>query len=162
MTQGATVMPVPIALYPEASPMTAFQNYFASELMGLTPVQMAQAAAENKSVLDFAAGGFTSLRSRVPTSQVSKVAGSLDAIRQLEMNLASSASMTGSCMPPAFAGGPLSPAGITSCGTCGSSPVDTTTYPGWKQMKEIITTMFKCHLQPVHHFTFRYGHSNIP
>jgi len=160
MTQGATVVPVPIALYPEASPMTAFQNYFASGLMGLTPAQMAQAAAENKSVLDFAAGGFTSLQSHVPKSQVSKVAGSLAAIRQLEMNLAASGSAA-SCAPPMFAGGPLSPGSITSCGTCGSSPVDTTAYPVWKQMKEIITTMFKCDLTRVITFTFGYGNSNI-
>ena len=83
MTQGPTVVPVPIALYPEASPMTAFQNYFGSGLMGMTPAQMAQAAAENKSVLDFAAKGLTGLQAHVPKSQTSKVATGLDAIRQL-------------------------------------------------------------------------------
>src|SRR5260221_4162078 len=99
LTQGATVVPVPIALYPEASPLTAFQNYFASGMIGMTPAQIAQAVAENKSVLDFAASGLTGLQARIPKSEVSKVSGSLDAIRQLEMNLASSASMMGSCTP---------------------------------------------------------------
>src|SRR6266404_3135085 len=129
MTQGGTVVPVPIALYPEASPMVAFQNYFASGLMGVTPAQIAQAAAENKSVLDFAASGLSGLQSRIPRSEISKVTGSLDAIRQLEMNLAASASMSGSCSLPTFAGGPLA--------AMPTSKVDSTTYPVWKQMKEI-------------------------
>ena len=161
MTQGPTVVPVPVALYPEASPMTAFQNYFGSAMVGMTPAQMAQTVAEKKSVLDFAASGFTSLQSRIPQSEVSRVAGSLDAIRQLELNLAASASTAGSCMPPMFAGGLLSPAGGVSCGVCGSSPVDTTTYPVWKQMKEIIKTMFLCDITRVISFTFGYGNSDI-
>jgi hypothetical protein len=152
MTQGATVVPVPIALYPEASPLTAFQNYFASGLMGMTATQIAQAAAENKSVLDFAAGGLTNLQSRVPKSQVSKVAGSLDAIRQLEMNLTASGSAAALCAPPTFAGGPLSP---------NSSLVDSQTYPVWQQQKEIIKTMFQCDLTRVITFTFGYGDSGI-
>jgi hypothetical protein len=152
MTQGATVVPVPIALYPEASPMTAFQNYFGSGLMGMTPAQIAQAAAENKSVLDFAAKGLTGLQARIPKSQMSKVATGLDAIRQLEMNLTSSASMAGSCAPPMFAGAPLS----TS-----TSQVDSQTYPVWKQQKEIIKTMFQCDLTRVITFTFGYGNSSI-
>lgn len=161
MTQGATVVPAPIALYPEASPLTAFQNYFGSGLVGMSQAQIAQILAEKKSVLDFAASGLTGLQTRIPKSEISKVSGSLDAIRQLEMNLASSASMAGSCMPPMFAGGPLSPGGVTSCGDCGSSPVDTTTYPVWKQMKEIIKTMFVCDLTRVMSFTFGYGNSSI-
>ena len=36
--------------------MTAFQNYFATGLVGMTPAQIAQAAAENKSVLDSVEG----------------------------------------------------------------------------------------------------------
>ena len=152
MTQGPTVVPVPIALYPEASPMTAFQNYFGSGLMGMTPAQIAQAAAENKSVLDYAAKGLTGLQARIPKSQMSKVATGLDAIRQLEMNLTSSASMAGSCAPPMFAGAPLS----TS-----TSQVDSQTYPVWKQQKEIIKTMFQCDLTRVITFTFGYGNSSI-
>jgi hypothetical protein len=161
MTQGGTVVPVPVALYPEASPSNAFQDYFASGLVGMTQAQIAQAAAEQKSVLDFALSGFSGLQSRIPKSQVSKVSGSLDAIRQLETSLAASASMTSSCTPPMFAGGPLSPGGATSCGDCGSSPVDTTTYPVWKQMKEIVKTMFLCDLTRVITFTFGYGNSSI-
>jgi Protein of unknown function (DUF1552) len=152
MTQGATVVPVPIALYPEASPMTAFQNYFASGLMGLNPAQVARAAAENKSVLDFAATGLTGLQSRIPKSEISRVAGSLDAIRQLEMSLATSAAMAASCTPPMFAGGPMSTT---------TSKVDSQTYPVWKQMKEIIKTMFMCDLTRVITFTFGYGNSSI-
>jgi len=152
MTQGATVVPVPIALYPEASPLTAFQNYFASGLMGMTPAQIAQVVAENKSVLDFAASGLTGLQARIPKSEVSKVSGSLDAIRQLEKNLASSASMMGSCAPPMFAGGPMSP---------DPSKVDSQTYPDWKQQKEIIKTMFMCDVTRVISFTFGYGNSGI-
>ncbi|HEX3696070.1 MAG TPA: DUF1552 domain-containing protein [Polyangia bacterium] len=152
MTQGATVVPVPVALYPEASPMTAFQNYFASGLIGMTPAQSAQAAAENKSVLDFAASGLSGLQSRIPKSEISKVVGSLDAIRQLEMNLAASASMAAACVPPMFAGGPMSPI---------PSMVDSQTYPVWKQMKEIIKTMFLCDLTRVVSFTFGYGNSSI-
>ena len=108
MTQGPTVVPVPVALYPEASPMTAFQNYFGSAMTGMTPAQMAQTIAEKKSVLDFAASGLTNLQSRIPKSEVSRVAGSLDAIRQLEMRL--TAAPTTTCKPPEFPGGPLSPA----------------------------------------------------
>jgi len=61
----------------------------------MTPAQIAQVAAENKSVLDFAAKGLTGLQSRIPKSQMSKVATGLDAIRQLEMNLTASAGMAG-------------------------------------------------------------------
>ncbi len=153
MTQGGTVVPVPIALYPEASPMVAFQNYFASGLMGVTPAQIAQAAAENKSVLDFAASGLSGLQSRIPRSEISKVTGSLDAIRQLEMNLAASASMAGSCSLPMFPGGPLA--------AMPTSKVDSTTYPVWKQMKEIIKTMFLCDVTRVITTTFGYGNSSI-
>jgi hypothetical protein len=152
VTQGGTVVPVPIALYPEASPMTAFQNYFASGLMNMTSAQIAQAAAQNKSVLDFAASGLTDLQSRIPKSEISKVTGGLDAIRQLEMSLAASASMAASCSPPMFAGGPMSPT---------PSMLDSQTYPVWKQMKDIIKTMFLCDLTRVISFTFGYGNSSI-
>jgi hypothetical protein len=153
MTQGGTVVPVPIALYPEASPMTAFKNYFASGLMGMTPAQLAQAAAENKSVLDFAATGLSGLQSRVPRSEMSRVTGSLDAIRQLEMSIAASSTGASSCMPPAFANGPIA--------ATDPNKVDSLTYPVWLQQKEIIKTMFMCDLTRVITFTFGYGNSAI-
>jgi hypothetical protein len=152
MTQGATVVPVPVALYPEASPLTAFQNYFASGMIGMTPAQIAQAVAEKKSVLDFAASGLTGLKARIPKSEVSKISGSLDAIRQLEMNLTAPGSMPGACTSPMFAGGPMSP---------DPSKVDSQTYPVWKQQKEIIKTMFMCDVTRVMSFTFGYGNSSI-
>jgi len=78
--------------------------------------------------------------------------GSLDAIRQLEMNLAASAAMAGSCSLPMFTGGLMSPT---------PGKVDSQTYPVWKQMKKIIKTMFLCDVTRVITFTFGYGNSSI-
>jgi len=71
----------PTPLWPEPSPAAAFQNYFAAGVMNMTPAQVARAAAENKSVLDFASGGLTSLQTQVPRSQLPKVQAHLDARR---------------------------------------------------------------------------------
>ena len=161
-SNGALSLP----LWPEASPSAAYKNYFASGLLNLTPAQIARAAAQDKSVLDYVQGGLSSLQSSVPKSQLSKVQTHLDAIRQLETNLAAS-STAGACMPPTLPGGPLSPGpGMFS----GSSPqggvtnvgqLDFQTYPMWEQHKEIIKTMFMCDLTRVVSFTFAYGNSAI-
>ena len=45
---------LPRALWPEVSPAAAFKNYFGSGAMGMTPSDALRAAAQNKSVLDFA------------------------------------------------------------------------------------------------------------
>ncbi len=153
-------------LWPEPSPAAAFQNYFAAGVMNMTPAQVARAAAENKSVLDFAAGGLTSLQTQVPRSQLPKVQAHLDAIRQLETNLAAS-STAPACMPPTFPGGPLSPSpGMFSApspqgGYMNVGALDSQTYTMWEQHKEIIKTMFVCDLTRVISFTFAYGNSGI-
>lgn len=153
-------------LWPEPSPAAAFQNYFASGVMNMTPAQIARAAAQNKSVLDFASGGLTSLQTQVPRSQLPKVQAHLDAIRQLEMNLTAS-STAPACTPPSFPGGPLSPSpGMFSApspqgGYTNVGALDSQTYPMWEQHKEIIKTMFMCDLTRVISFTFAYGNSGI-
>jgi hypothetical protein len=138
-------------MWPESSPSNAFMNYFASGLMSMDPAQIARMTAQNKSVLDFALGGLSSLQSQVPSSQLPKIQAHLDAVRQLEKNLATTP--TGpACMPPTFAGGPLSP---------DPHRLDAQTYTMWQQHKEIIKTMFMCDLTRVVSFTFGYGNSSI-
>jgi hypothetical protein len=157
---------LPAPLWPESSPANAFNNYFGSALMNLTPAQVARAATQQKSVLDFAMSSYSALQSQVPPSQLSKVNAHLDAIRQLETNVAASAS-AGKCTPPNFPGGPFSPSppmfsgadgqgGVTSVGK-----LDFETYPIWEQQKEIIKTLFMCDLTRVISFTFAYGNSGI-
>jgi hypothetical protein len=153
-------------LWPEPSPAAAFKNYFGGALMNMTPAQMARTASENKSVLDFALGGLSSLQSQVPQSQLPKVQAHLDAIRQLETSVAASASAM-ACTPPSFPGGPLSPSAPMFSGSDpqgGYSSVgmlDTQTYPMWEQHKEIIKTLFMCDMTRVISFTFAYGNSGI-
>jgi Protein of unknown function (DUF1552) len=155
----------PRPLWPEPSPAIAFKNYFGAGLMNLTPAQMMRAAAQNKSVLDFALGGATSLQSVVPKSQLPKVQAQLDAIRQLETSVAATA--TGTCTAPSFAGGPFQPSAPMFSGGSGQGGVtnvgklDQETYPMWEQHKEIIKTLFMCDLTRVISFTFGYGNSGI-
>jgi len=156
----------PTPLWPESSPAAAFMNYFASGVMNMSAAQMAQAAAQNKSVLDFALGGLSNLQTRVPASQLPKVQTHIAAIRQLEMSLA--ALGTGPvCRPPSFPGGPLSPTPPMFSGGSGQGGVQNVgslnqqTYPMWEQHKEIIKTMFMCDLTRVISFTFGYGNSQI-
>jgi hypothetical protein len=146
--QGATQ---PTPMWPESSPSNAFMDYFASGLMSMDPAQIARMQAQNKSVLDFAQGGLTSLQTQVPRSQLPKVQAHLDAIRQLEQSLAMTP-MGPACMPPTFAGGLLSP---------DPTQLDAQTYTMWEQHKEIIKTMFLCDLTRVVTFTFGYGNSSI-
>ncbi len=156
----------PHPLWPEASPAVAFKNYFASGLMNLTPEQIARAAAQNKSVLDFALGGLTGLQGRVPQSQLPKVQAHLDAIRQLEASLAATAAGP-ACTPPSFPGGPFAPSpamfsgGSSQGGVTNVGKLDSETYPMWKQHKEIIKTLFQCDLTRVLSFSFGYGNSGI-
>jgi hypothetical protein len=156
----------PTPLWAQSSPAIAFMNYFGSALTNMTPTQVAQAVAQKKSVLDFAAGGLSSLQSQVPPSQLPKVQAHLDAIRQLETSLAASAAAP-ACTPPSFPGGPLSPApGMFSApspqgGYANVGMLDTQTYPMWLQHKEIIKTLFLCDLTRVVSFSFAYGNSGI-
>jgi Protein of unknown function (DUF1552) len=158
---------LPRPLWPEPSPANAFKNYFAAGVMNLTPAQIQRAAAQNKSVLDFAMGGLSSLQAQVPKSQLPKVQAHLDAIRQLETNLATQAASGMSCTPPSFPGGPISPAvGMFSQpspqgGYMNVGQLDVQTYPLWEQHKEIIKTMFLCDLTRVVSFSFAYGNSGI-
>lgn len=164
--KGPAGSTLPRALYPEPSPATAFKNYFASGLMNLTPEQIARAAAQNKSVLDFAAGGLTSLQNQVPRSELPKVQAHLDAIRQLEQSLEATANGP-ACSAPVFAGGPMSPSppmfsgGSSQGGVTNVGKLDNETYPMWVQHKEIIKTLFQCDLTRVLSFTFGYGNSGI-
>jgi uncharacterized protein DUF1552 len=156
----------PTPLWAQSSPAIAFMNYFGSALTNMTPTQVAQAVAQKRSVLDFAAGGLSSLQSQVPPSQLPKVQAHLDAIRQLETSLAASAAAP-ACTPPSFPGGPLSPApGMFSApspqgGYTNVGMLDTQTYPMWLQHKEIIKTLFLCDLTRVVSFSFAYGNSGI-
>jgi hypothetical protein len=156
----------PTPLWAQSSPAIAFMNYFGSALTNMTPTQVAQAVAQKRSVLDFAAGGLSSLQSQVPPSQLPKVQAHLDAIRQLETSLAASAAAP-DCTPPSFPGGPLSPApGMFSApspqgGYTNVGMLDTQTYPMWLQHKEIIKTLFLCDLTRVVSFSFAYGNSGI-
>jgi hypothetical protein len=156
----------PVPLWPEPSPAAAFKNYFGSSLMSLTPDQMARAAAQQKSVLDFAMGSYSALQSQMPKSQLPKLNAHLDAIRQLETMVAATAS-AGSCTPPTFPGGPFQPSPPMFSGVDGQGGVnsvgklDFETYPMWEQHKEIIKTLFLCDLTRVISFTFAYGNSGI-
>ncbi len=162
--KGTGALPTP--LWPEPSPAVAFKNYFASGVMNLTPEQITRAAAQNKSVLDFALGGLQGLQTQTPKSQLPKVQAHLDAIRQLEANLAAS-SMGPACTPPSFPGGPFQPSpgkfsgGSSQGGVTDVGALDQETYPMWQQHKDIIKTLFQCDLTRVISFTFGYGNSGI-
>ena len=142
---------LPTPLWPEVSPSAAFMNYFGSGLMNMDPAQIARIAARKKSVLDFDLAGLSSLQTQVPKSQLPKVQAHLDAIRQLEVNLAASSTAT-ACVPPALAGGPLTPI---------AAQRDSQHYALWEQHKEIIKTLFQCDVTRVISFTFGYGNSSI-
>ena len=157
---------LPVPLWPEPSPANALKNYFASNAMSLSEEQIARAAAQNKSVLDFALGGLSSLQNQVPKSQLPKVQAHLDAIRQLETNLmAGQGAMA--CAPPTFPNGPFQPSspmfsgGSAQGGVTNVGKLDSEHYPMWAQHKEIIKTMFLCDLTRVVSFTFGYGNSGI-
>ncbi len=158
---------LPRPLWPEPSPANAFKNYFAAGAMNMTPAQIQRAAAQSKSVLDFAMGGLTSLQAQAPKSQLPKLQAHLDAIRQLETNLAAQAAGGMTCAPPSFPGGPITPAvGMFSQpspqgGYMNVGQLDVQTYPMWEQHKEIIKTMFLCDLTRVVSFSFAYGNSGI-
>jgi len=164
--KGAAGSTLPRALYPEPSPAVAFKNYFASGLMNLSPEQIARAAAQNKSVLDFAVGGLSALQNQVPKSQLPKVQAHLDAIRQLEMSLAAQANAP-ACAAPVFPNGPMSPSppmfsgGSSQGGVTNVGKLDSETFPMWQQHKDIIKTLFQCDLTRVLSFTFGYGNSGI-
>jgi len=157
---------LPNPLWPEPSPAAAIKNYFAADAMNMSQAQIARAAAQNKSVLDFALGGLSNLQNQVPKSQLPKVQAHLDAIRQLETNIAASVGAM-ACSPPTFPGGPLSPSpamfsgGSAQGGVTNVGALDQQTYTMWMQHKEIIKTMFLCDLTRVASFTFGYGNSGI-
>jgi hypothetical protein len=156
----------PRPLWPQASPAAAFQNYFNAATMGMSTAESQRIAAQNKSVLDFALGGFTGLQARLPRSEMSRVQTHLDAIRQLETSLAATASGK-RCEPPALAGGPFQPSPPMFSGSSGQGgalsvgKLDQETYEIWQQHKEIIRTMFLCDLTRVVSFSFAYGNSGI-
>jgi len=172
---GASAQLTPI--WPTASPLQAFNNYFASGLMGMSAADIQRITAENKSVLDFDIAGLTSLSAQVPKSQLPKVQAHLAAIRQLETTLL--AQSTGpACTPPVAPGilvTPPVPAGtwlsptpdnLSSQSESGGfggefAPLDQQTYPMWQQHKEIIKTLFQCDLTRVVTFTFGYGNNSI-
>jgi Protein of unknown function (DUF1552) len=153
-------------LWPEPSPATAFKNYFATGLMGLTPEQILRANAQQKSVLDFGLDGLKALQTQAPKSQLAKVQAHIDAIRELEMNLTGSVA-AGMCTPPTFAGGPItaSPGMFSVPSQQGGykevGALDAQTFPIWQQHKEIIKTMFQCDLTRVISFTFGFGNSGV-
>jgi hypothetical protein len=169
---GASAQLTPI--WPTASPLMAFNNYFGNGVMGLSAAEIAKVTALNKSVLDFAGTGLTSLLTQVPKSQLPKVQAHLSAIRQLETTLAAQAigpACTPPMAPPTSAtpmGGWLSPTpdGLSSLNEGGGfagefMPLDQQTAPMWAQHKEIIKTMFQCDLTRVVTFTFGYGNSSV-
>jgi hypothetical protein len=157
---------LPVPLWPEPSPANAIKNYFAAGTMNLSAEQSARAAAQNKSVLDFAMGGLSSLQNQVPKSELPKIQAHLDAIRQLEANIAASTGAM-ACSAPTFPGGPLSPSpgmfsgGSPQGGVTNVGALDSQTFTMWNQHKEIIKTMFLCDLTRVASFTFGYGNSGI-
>jgi hypothetical protein len=169
--QGADGQITP--LWPNASPLAAFNQYFGSGTVGLDPAQIARAAAERKGVLDFVSGGLTTLQGQVPTSLVPQVQAHLAAIRQFEQIVPLSAPTL--CMPPMAPATSATPAGewlsptpdtLSSLNEAGGfegefAPLDQQTYPMWEQHKEIIKTMFQCDLTRVVSFTFGYGDSSI-
>ncbi len=155
----------PVPLWPDASPYNAFSNLFSKGTLNLTPEQIARANAQQKSVLDFAAGGLTSLQNQVPKSELPKVQAHLDAIRELEMSIMASG---GSCTAPTFNGAmPIKPSPLMvsqpspAGGYMSVGALDGQTYPMWVQHKEIIKTLFQCDLTRVVSFTFGYGNSGI-
>jgi hypothetical protein len=169
---GASAQLTPI--WPTASPLQAFNNYFASGLMGMSAANIQRITAENKSVLDFDIAGLTSLSAQVPKSQLPKVQAHLAAIRQLETTIAAQATGPACTAPTAPAtlatpmGGWLSPTPDTlssqnEAGGFGGeyAPLDAQTYPMWQQHKEIIKTMFQCDLTRVITFTFGYGNNSV-
>ena len=159
---------LPQPLWPTAGPDIAFMNYFGHSTMGLTPAQFQHASALRKSVLDFANGGLANLQNQVPLSQLPKVQTHIDAIRQLELNLASSASMSSCTPPPIPMGGWVksTPDNHSSQNPGAGSNFDVVTnnretYPIWQQHKEIIKTLFQCDITRVLSYTFGYGNNAI-
>ena len=158
----------PQPLWATAGPDIAFKNYFSQATMGMTQDQIAHATALKKSVLDFASGGLTNLQSQVPKSQLPKLQSHLDAIRQLELSLASSSAMSG-CMPPTTPMGgwvQSTPDNHSSQNPGAGSNFDVVTnnretYPIWQQHKQIIKTLFQCDITRVISYTFGYGNNAI-
>jgi len=147
--------PFPTPLWPESRPSIAFMNIF-SKVSGMTPDQIARIQAQNKSVLDYITGGLTSLRPRLPASQVPKIDSHLTAIRDLEKNLNATGGLGGAarqCLPPTLAPLPAAMAPV--------SQLDTEHYASSLEHMQIIKTMFQCDLTRVASFTFGYGNSAI-
>jgi hypothetical protein len=143
----------PTPLWPESRPSVAFMNIF-SKVMGTDPAQIARIQAQNKSVVDYITSGLTSVRPKLPASQVPKIDAHLGAIRDLEKNLNSTGGGTGrQCMPPTLAALPT-PAN-------GMSALDAQHYAASLQQMQIIKTMFQCDITRVASFTFGYGNSGI-
>ncbi len=149
-TDPAAAFPTP--LWPESRASVAFMNIFGRAPTGMDPVLLARIQAQNKSVLDYISDGLTSLRGRLPASQLPKLDAHLTAVRDLEKNLGV---VGGSrqCVPPTLATLGAPPAGI--------SQLDSDHYQSTLNHLQIIKTMFQCDLTRVASFTFGYGNSEI-
>src|SRR5947207_2470968 len=109
-TDPAAAFPTP--LWPESRASVAFMHIFGKAPTGMDPALLARIQAQNKSVLDYISGGLTSLRGRLPASQLPKLDAHLTAVRDLEKNLGA---VGGSrqCVPPTLATLGAPPAGIS-------------------------------------------------
>jgi hypothetical protein len=140
-----------IAQWPEVRPDVAFKNIFASAMMGMDSAKLARLQAQQRSILDYLSGDLGSLKTRVPSSQVSKVDQHLQAIRDLEMNLGMAGSQR-ACIPPT-----VSPLQTVN----GVPAYDASHYQASLDMMNIIKTTFTCDLSRVISFTFGWGNSTM-
>jgi Protein of unknown function (DUF1552) len=138
------------ALYPECRPDYAYSNVFGDLVTDLGPESVLRARAQNKSVLDLVAKDIGRLAARVPASQRPKLDQHLDAIRQVDAQLAS---FPKTCRGPALAALP-GPSGEVSADE--AAHVETI-----RQSFSVIKAALLCDVTRVATFSFAHGNSEL-
>ncbi len=134
------------ALWPESRPETVFSNVFANLVLNGDTSAAERSKAKNKSILDFVTGDLTSLRARVPSSQLPKLDAHLAAIRSLEGQ---------------FSSGPSAGCSKPTLGAISGTGDDSRHIQVAQQQTQIIQAAFQCDLTRVISLTYSYGNSEI-
>lgn len=138
------------ALYPECRPDYAYSNVFGDLVTTSGPDAVARARAQNKSVLDLVAKDIGRLAAQVPASQRPKLDQHLEAIRQVDAQLAS--------FPKTCRGPELSPLPEPS----GDASADEAQHlETIRQSFSVIKAAFLCDVTRVATFTFAHGNSEL-
>ncbi len=134
------------ALWPESRPETVFSNVFANLVLNGDTSAADRAKAKNKSILDFVSGDLSSLKARVPSSQLPKLDAHLAAIRSLEGQFTSG--------PSAGCSKPVLPAIPGTEDSTRHAEVA-------RQQTQLIQAAFQCDLTRVVSLTYSYGNSEV-